>query len=485
MNGQGVFSSEELLSGYLDGELSDEQRHFVEQQIDDDPALRESCRALRMLGERLRTLDRYRLSDEAAGRLASAIEAACAAGERGRTAADDESELIGAYVDRELSNSERAVLQQRLAEDESLRRLFERLSTLQRRLTLLPRYQLDDGFAARVIRRIESSSSRPSGTSTEHSRDLIEVAVASRPVRRARSIAWRGAFWTMAAIATAILLMVYVPRGVEPTGQPVAEHSRMAPPPDAGDAPIDAPPTPPEVALPRPETSPFLLVSSLRKAQLVLVYEVLVTEDGVRDAAFPNLLRRHGLGFAETSAIKRREQEELLQQRFLHDVQIADQRPAEMDRVDLFLVRTTALNADAIYWDLMSRPAGIGGFALNLTTRGTESQVLNRLCESTGVEKKAEQAVQLLANFGMLSSAVRNLGAFGAIEWVDPVLYEIPESHPEPPQQETDLQSELGLPPVAEELAPQQPPSVPLDFSCELLFVVRQAGVHPDVPGQR
>jgi hypothetical protein len=133
----------------------------------------------------------------------------------------------------------------------------------------------------------------------------------------------------------------------------------------------------------------------------------------------------------------------------------------------------------------MSRPAGIGGFALNLTTRGTESQVLNRLCQSTGVENKAEQAVQLLANFGILSSAVRNLGAFGTLEWVDPALYEIPESRPEPPRQETDLQPEQALPAVAGEFDLQQPPSMPLDFSCELLFVVRQAGVHPQVPGQR
>jgi anti-sigma factor RsiW len=473
-----------LLSGYLDGELSDEQRRFVEQQMDDDPALRESCRALKILGERLRMLERYRLSDEAACRLASAIEAARAAGERVGTAADEESELISASVDGELSDSERAAVQQRLVEDEPLRQLFERLSTLQRRLALLPRYRLDDGFAARVIRRIELSASRPSGTSTEHS-SPIEVTVASRPVRHPRTVAWRGAFWTMAAIATAILLMVYVPRGVEPTGAPVAERSRMPTPPDAVDEPIDAPPAMPEAALPRPETSPFRLISSLRKAQLVLVYEVLVTEDGVRDAAFPNLLRRHGIGFAETSAIKRREQEELLQQRFLDDVQIADQRGADMDRVDLFLVRTTALNADTIYWDLMSRPAGIGGFALNLTTRGTEAQVLNRLCQSTDVEKKAEQAVQLLANFGMLSSAARNIGVFGSLEWVDPALYEIPESPPEAPEEEAGLQPELGLPPVAEKSDLEQPPSVPLDFSCELLFVVRQAGVHPDVPDQR
>jgi anti-sigma factor RsiW len=484
MNGRGAFSAEELLSGYLDGELSDEQRRFVEQQLEDDPALRERCRALSGLGERLRMLERYRLSDEAAGRLASAIQAASAAGEREKPAAGDESELISAWVDGELSDSEQVAVQQRLAEDELLRRLFERLSTLQRRLALMPSYRLDDGFAARVIRQIESTSPGPSGTSTEYSRDHGAIAVASRRVRRPRAVAWRAAFWTIAAIATAILLMVFVPRGVEPTGQPVAENSRMTIPLDAVDPPVDTPPAVPEAVSPDPEMSPFRFVSSLRNVQLVLVYEVLVTEEGVSNAAFSHLLRRHGIGFAETAVIKRREQEELLQQRFLHDVQIADQRAAEMDRVDLFLVRTTGQTADAIYADLKSRPAGIGGFVLNLTTRGAESQVLNRLCQSTSVEEKADQAIQLLANFGILSSAARRFGAFGTVEWVDPVLYEIPESHPEPPGQEGDLRPELELPSVTEESDLQQPPAEPLDFACELLFVVRQAGVHPRIAGQ-
>jgi hypothetical protein len=227
--------------------------------------------------------------------------------------------------------------------------------------------------------------------------------------------------------------------------------------------------------------SPFTLVGSLRRTRLVLVYEVLVTEEGVRDAAFSNLLRRHGIGFAETSAIGREEQKDLLRQQFLENVQVADARRAEMDRVDLYLVRTKALTADALYADLMARPAGIGAFALNLTTRDAESRVLNRLCESSGVEDKVGEAVRLLANFGILSRTGRNLGAFGTIH-IDPALYNIPEPRPGQPPERGFQEGEIGPPNLVEDIQDQQPPPIPQDFACELLFVVRQAGVVPEAP---
>jgi hypothetical protein len=218
-----------------------------------------------------------------------------------------------------------------------------------------------------------------------------------------------------------------------------------------------------------------------RETRLVLVYEVLVTEEGVRNAAFSNLLRRHGIGFSETLAIGREEQRDLLRQRFLGNVQVADDQRTEMDRVDLYLVRTKGSTADALWHDLMARPAGIGAFALNMTVRDAESRVLNRLCESSGVEDKVGEAVRLLANFGILSRTGRNLGAFGTIH-IDPALYNIPKPRPGQPPERGFQEGEIGPPNLVEDIQDQQPPPIPQDFACELLFVVRQAGVVPEAP---
>jgi len=194
-------------------------------------------------------------------------------------------------------------------------------------------------------------------------------------------------------------------------------------------------------------------------------------------------LRRHRIGFNETLAISREEQEDLLEHRFLDHVQIADERRDQMDRVDLYLVTTTAQTADALYMDLTSRPAGIGAFALNLTTRDAQARVLNRLCESSDVEKNLGQAVQLLANFGVLSSTARNLGAFGTIRWVDPALYQPVESATETLEDDsTTAGQESGLRVARGEGAAQKPGPKKQDFACELLFVVRQWGVSPEPP---
>ncbi len=499
MKRRGAFDKNQLLSGYLDGELSVEQRQAVEQRLVEDPEFRDSYRALTGLGEHLQALQHHRLDDEAAARMARAIDQAYAAAQQDKLAEDVDAERIAAYVDDQLDAQQQQAVRLRLEQDEAQRRWFDRLCTLQRRLKLLTVYRLDDQFAARVRQRIESLE--PGASEATTCGEISPVFGKSRSTMAAdhaasdrHSGAWRGVFWAVAAIATAILLMVAVPQRTEPIGQAVVERQEeLAERPAVDqpiatpeDGPVDAPAVPARKWSPD-ASSPFTLVSSLRQRRLVLVYEILVTEEGVKHAAFSNLLLRHGIGFADTSVISRREQEALLEERFLQGVQIADQRRREMDRVDLYLVRTTALTADSLYSDLMSRPAGIGGFSLNLTTRDAGAQVLDRLCESTDVENKVDQAIRLLANLGIMSSSARNLGAFGSIGWIDPTLFEIPAPIDDPavPGRDADLWDPQVVPPAAEDFDIQPVPPVQADFECELLFVVRQSGVHPEQGDQR
>ena len=89
----------------------------------------------------------------------------------------------------------------------------------------------------------------------------------------------------------------------------------------------------------------------------------------------------------------------------------------------------------------------------------------------------------MLANFGILSRTGRNLGAFGTIR-VDPALYNIPKPRPGLPPEREFQEGEIGPPNLANDIQiqDQPPPPIPLDFACELLFVVRQSGVVPKAP---
>jgi anti-sigma factor RsiW len=240
MNGRGEFFKEELLSGYLDGELSDGQRRYVERMLDQDPEIRGRYQALCALSDRLRGLDRYRLSDEAAQRVSAEVETASLERSYGTTFQASSDELISAYVDGELTDPERVAVEQRMEQDERQRRLFERLCTLQRRLALLPTYRLDDGFAARVVRQIESLSPSESEQSVELAVAVRRDSGSSDRTRRALALNLRGVIWAVAAIATAILLMVFAPRGDDQNGPPIAGLDNTIPGQQSPDHPDDS-----------------------------------------------------------------------------------------------------------------------------------------------------------------------------------------------------------------------------------------------------
>jgi len=503
MNGPDAFS-DELLSAYLDGELSDEQRGYVERMLDQNPELRGKYRAFCGLNDRLRDLKRYELNRQASRRLLDAIEDVAHTGSTDWGTDEATGALLSAYVDGEVSDGERELVELHCEEDESQRRRVEELRELGELFAALPVYRLDDGFADRVVQQLESASS-PAPSDSDAPADLVTVA-GTEPRRRSTAAGVRGVIWAAAAIATAVLLMLFAQNNDSrrdgsrfAQSDPVTTRETS---PDSGSNPSTAEPgpkgvdsqlvigaqegqiptpAPPKVAIPL--DSPFTMVSSMRRTRLVLVYEIAVTGEGVQNAAFSNLLRRHRIGFNETLAISREEQKDLLAQRFLDNVQVVDEQRDQMDRVDLYLVSTTALTAEALYMDLMSRPTGIGGFALNLTTRDAQARVLNRLCESSGIEDNVGEAVRLLANFGVLSSTARNVGAFGTLRWVDPSLYQPSQPATRPTPGESSPREEGAAPAMAARGgAVQKPPAVPQDFSCELLFVVRQWGVAPDAP---
>ncbi|OYW20699.1 MAG: hypothetical protein B7Z55_06880, partial [Planctomycetales bacterium 12-60-4] len=57
-HGRAFDTSDELLSAYLDGEVSDAERALVEQRLAHDPVARESLREFREISQLMRTLPR-------------------------------------------------------------------------------------------------------------------------------------------------------------------------------------------------------------------------------------------------------------------------------------------------------------------------------------------------------------------------------------------------------------------------------------------
>lgn len=459
MNDRDAYS-EELLSAYLDGEVTDEERRHVEQGLAHSARYRRRLDSLRRLSDGLQGLSRHRLSLQASSRILAAIGERTIPGE----APEAFDELIGGYLDGELSIEDRGLVEERLKRDPAAQRQLNKLRRLQEQIAQLPAYRLDQSFADRVL-----------GQLGDPRREA--VATVAAPTTRAR---WRGRRWPAAAavlaIAAALMLMFVVNRLDDPGGAQLAEPGRLnsrelvvSPPVDPEH--IDQPDENFDLS-PMPTDPQWTLISSIGRragSKMILVYEVTVNQQGVERAAFANLLRRHQIGFDSTQPIAREDQADLLRHRFLDDVRAIPEGGPDMDPVQLYLVTTTGANADAIYHDLMRRPLGFDSFFLNLTTGDAHQRVLNRLCEASGVREQRGQAVQLLANLGIFSGVARNVGTFGAIRWVDPKLLEgQPTPADEPDSDVADEDDETGM-------AAEQRQIVQGDFTCQVLFVVREA----------
>jgi anti-sigma factor RsiW len=473
--------SEELLSAYLDDELSSEERQRVEQLLDEQPQLQQRLAELRALGGQLQNLPRYALGKDAAARILQAVAQA-------PTPADSD-ELLSGYLDGQLSPEESQEVERRLADDPQQRQTYAGLRRLRDSFRALPKYRLDDGFAERVLRQAE----RQMLSSPDQSPVVVRPAATDSGRGRRRSTI----FWLGLTVAVALLLAVGLPLLSSRRSPDVAQPDRASQPtaPDIGpiapQLPDVAPGTlarqgvKPAVPTGQPSAgagSPLQFVSLDMRQKLLLVYELSVTPDGVKTDVFTKLLGRHNIQVHQAVPVGPRDQEALLKQRFLQGVVISGGDRQDMDEIQLFLVFCKASQADSIYQDLMAQPVGVGSFGLNLTTHDANDDVVRRTLAAHDAVPQPGTAIQLLASFAMLSRTARQIGAFGKIQ-VDSALL-TPLRKPAAAKPSAKAQGD-STPPSATEPAPETPPANPAedaaasaealaaDFDCEVLFVVR------------
>ena len=150
-----------------------------------------------------------------------------------------DDELLSAYLDGELSEGERARVEQLLAEQPEARQLLDELRALSGGFEALPRHRLEADFASRVLRAAErellaedspgdapAASPRSAASSSSDAADSSARDHAVRPAaREAHQFDWkrwrRPLAWAGAAMAAGLLLMVMERgrQGVAPIGQ--------------------------------------------------------------------------------------------------------------------------------------------------------------------------------------------------------------------------------------------------------------------------
>jgi len=469
MNARDAFS-DELLSAYLDGEVSAEERKEVERLLAESAEHRRMLDGLRRLDDHLRLLPEYRLDDRVSRRIYDEVERLSQSSTTDAQEAEFTDELISAYLDGELPDEDQRRVEERLESSAECRHLLAELRELDGGLHALPSYQLDDGFADRVMRQAERHMLLVEPSGEEEAAEQVELA--GKPGRDGDGATWRGFVWAAVAVAAAVLLIFgIIPIGPDDNSSLITfdPDSVVPTPPDIGPERMPPEGKPPTEIEEEPQGSiPFELVRRDAKQHLVLVYEVSVTPEGVDQAAFGNLLKRHEIRFNQTVAVVAPEQQKaLLKHRFLQGVQVNEDDREDMDEVELFLVSCTGREADAMYRDLVNRPVGIASFFLNLTTREASDRVLQHLCDASGVSDESGQAIQLAVNFAILSRTARNLGAFGTIGWIEPSILDPSLAPPPAEPQPQEPGSNTG------QVAPTPEALATGDFPCELLFVVR------------
>lgn len=158
------------------------------------------------------------------------------------------AELISAYLDGELSDDERHVVEQQLADSEEHRQLLEELEGVRADLQALPRLSPPSDLQARITAQIEEAkvAPAPSGpVNKPHRRHLLQAAAV---------------VITTTAAAIALVLI-----------RPSLDHPSIV------------------------HHVPVHLQGEV-KATFVMVYDVTVTEDGAKNDAFAKLLKQLEIG---------------------------------------------------------------------------------------------------------------------------------------------------------------------------------------------
>ncbi len=118
-------------------------------------------------------------------------------------------ELLSAFLDDELSDAERRLVEQRLETDDVYRRRYDDYLALREAVQKLPRHRLDDDFAKRIVNVIETRRATQESATAERSPDV------SKPTPRRLLV--RILPWALASLAAGVVFALFIPALQGPT----------------------------------------------------------------------------------------------------------------------------------------------------------------------------------------------------------------------------------------------------------------------------
>lgn len=259
-------------------------------------------------------------------------------------------ELLSAYLDNEVTEEERAQVEQALVASPETRRSLEELRQVQARLQSVPRMSLPDDFHERVVQeatRREATqpvSARPSGT---------------------------GRWMRISAVATTVaaLLLIAILVAIQQRDSEVVENSD----PDGTN-----------VVQQLPGNDVVAVALNRPKPELILVFDLAITEKGRQDDVFGKALKKSGISFDPRQAgvsLDAKLRNNLLKTRIAAGVgqQEPDNRDVEFDVVDMVYVQGTGIQFDEIYSSMSQSPEVLA--VLDVAMKPDAQRVLNSIGE--------------------------------------------------------------------------------------------------------
>ncbi len=275
----------------------------------------------------------------------------------------DVNELIGGYIDGELSADQRSTVERLLAENAEYRKLHDELLAVRSQLHLLPTFSLPADFSERIVRRIQSEAfaSNVVSVATEEAQTVqlaalpvTSPAAASSPLQKLfPAVSRKRALFRTFAASTAAALVV----GVIFFRSSLSPEITKLPPPKIK-IPVNPPIDPDEMAH-------ALHASRNKLTRWTLSIDISITPLGQRRRVLETLLGKYGIRVEESLRVDDRLESTILQNRVVGDVKVdeplVDPKEAiqnKQDRLD---------NVELIYVEMALDPAA--DQALNLELR--------------------------------------------------------------------------------------------------------------------
>lgn len=290
-------------------------------------------------------------------------------------------ELLSAYLDNEVTDEERAQVEQALVDSAEARMSLASLRQIQASLRSVPRLTLPADFQERVIREAERRGARRA------------VATTVRSVRATQWIRVAAVATTIAAalvVGVVIAISRQAPEIVEvpapaPSSRDVARDETPAVPdgvaqpdtPPASDVVHDNPPLPDETVVAEAQGRPL--------PPLIMVFDLAITKQGQRQDVFEQTLKQAGIAFdprQEGVVVEEKLRKPLLDTRYLVDTAPLGKGNEQFDIIDMLYLQGTGVQIDEIFSKLRSHQEARLFLDLALD-EVKETRVLNSIGEQT------------------------------------------------------------------------------------------------------